>query len=62
MLVTAGFQIPAYVVLMQISLLTFLPHLSETIAKYSNSKLHVRNLTGQNFILSMIISMKLNLS
>lgn len=33
-----------YVVLMQISLLAFLPHLSETIAKYSNRVLHVSNL------------------
>ena len=30
---TAGFHIPAYVVLVQISLLTFLPRSSETLAK-----------------------------
>lgn len=61
-LLTAGFQIPAYVVLMQISLLPLLPHLSETITKYSNGELHVGTLIGRCLIPNTVISTKLDYS
>lgn len=44
-----------HVGLLQISLLTFLPQLSETMAKYSN----VSTLTGQSAIPDLIRSLKL---
>ena len=48
-----GPQIQAYVVLMQISLLTFLPQLSETKTKLSNVWSRASDLIGQNATVSV---------
>lgn len=47
---------------MQISLLPLLPHLSETITKYSNGELHVGTLIGRCLISNTVISTKLDYS